>query len=43
MTTAHGVAVRRNRTAFRATDTRAERRRFVTNACVYATFVRGID
>ena len=25
-----------------ATDTRAERRRFVTNACVYATFVRGI-
>ncbi|MEH2532560.1 hypothetical protein V1277_001059 [Bradyrhizobium sp. AZCC 1588] len=24
-----------------ATDTRAERRRFVTNACVYATFVRG--
>ena len=26
-----------------ATDTRAERRRFVTNACVYATFVRGIE
>ncbi|KRR15350.1 hypothetical protein CQ12_16375 [Bradyrhizobium jicamae] len=25
-----------------ATDTRAERRRFVTNACVYATFVHGI-
>lgn len=25
-----------------ATDTRAERRRFVTNACVYATFQRGI-
>ena len=25
-----------------ATDTRAERRRFVTNACVYATFARGI-
>jgi hypothetical protein len=25
-----------------ATDTRAERRRFVTNASVYATFVRGI-
>ncbi|MBR1285507.1 hypothetical protein JQ597_26000 [Bradyrhizobium sp. AUGA SZCCT0177] len=25
-----------------ATDTRAERRRFVTNACVYATFLRGI-
>ena len=25
-----------------ATDTRAERRRFVTNACVYATFVRAI-
>jgi hypothetical protein len=25
-----------------ATDTRAERRRFVTNACVYATFVRGV-
>ncbi len=25
-----------------ATDTRAERRRFVTNACVHATFVRGI-
>ncbi|MFG3592054.1 hypothetical protein [Bradyrhizobium sp. RDI18] len=25
-----------------ATDTRAERRRFVTNACVYATFVLGI-
>jgi hypothetical protein len=25
-----------------ATDTRAERRRFVTNACVYATFVRGL-
>ena len=25
-----------------ATDTRAERRRFVTNACVYATFVRGM-
>src|SRR4029079_3132062 len=25
-----------------ATDTRADRRRFVTNACVYATFVRGI-
>jgi hypothetical protein len=25
-----------------ATDTRAERRRFVTNACVYATFMRGI-
>lgn len=25
-----------------ATDTRAERRRFVTNACVYATFVRSI-
>ena len=24
-----------------ATDTRAERRRFVTNACVYATFLRG--
>ncbi len=24
-----------------ATDTRAERRRFVTNACVYTTFVRG--
>jgi hypothetical protein len=26
-----------------ATDTRAERRRFVTNACVYATFWRGIE
>jgi hypothetical protein len=26
-----------------ATDTRAERRRFVTNACVYATFRRGIQ
>ena len=26
-----------------ATDTRAERRRFVTNACVYATFTRGIE
>jgi hypothetical protein len=26
-----------------ATDTRAERRRFVTNACVYTTFVRGIQ
>ena len=26
-----------------ATDTRAERRRFVTNACVYATFLRGIQ
>jgi len=26
-----------------ATDTRAERRRFVTNACVYATFLRGIE
>lgn len=26
-----------------ATDTRAERRRFVTNACVYTTFVRGIE
>jgi hypothetical protein len=26
-----------------ATDTRAERRRFVTNACVYATFMRGIE
>src|SRR6476620_2578369 len=25
-----------------ATDTRAERRRFVTNACVYATFMRGL-
>ena len=25
-----------------ATDTRAERRRFVTNACVYATFMCGI-
>src|SRR5207237_1702858 len=25
-----------------ATDTRAERRRFVTNACVYATFVCGL-
>ena len=25
-----------------ATDTRAERRRFVTNACVYATFLRAI-
>jgi hypothetical protein len=25
-----------------ATDTRAERRRFVTNACIYATFLRGI-
>lgn len=25
-----------------ATDTRAERRRFVTNACVYATFARAI-
>jgi hypothetical protein len=25
-----------------ATDTRAERRRFVTNACVYATFVHGM-
>ena len=25
-----------------ATDTRAERRRFVTNASVYATFLRGI-
>ena len=25
-----------------ATDTRAERRRFVTNACVYATLLRGI-
>jgi len=26
-----------------ATDTRAERRRFVTNACVYTTFLRGIQ
>jgi hypothetical protein len=26
-----------------ATDTRAERRRFVTNASVYATFMRGIE
>jgi hypothetical protein len=26
-----------------ATDTRAERRRFVTNACVYTTFVRGVE
>ena len=26
-----------------ATDTRAERRRFVTNACIYATFWRGIE
>lgn len=26
-----------------ATDTRAERMRFVTNACVYATFLRGIQ
>src|SRR5580698_1432943 len=26
-----------------ATDTRAERRRFVTNACVYATFLRAIE
>lgn len=26
-----------------ATDTRAERRRFVTNACVHATFLRGIQ
>lgn len=26
-----------------ATDTRAERKRFVTNACVYATFVRGVQ
>lgn len=26
-----------------ATDTRAERRRFVTNACVYATFMRAIE
>jgi hypothetical protein len=26
-----------------ATDTRAERRRFVTNACVYTTFVRAIE
>ena len=26
-----------------ATDTRAERRRFVTNACVYATFLRGMQ
>jgi hypothetical protein len=26
-----------------ATDTRAERRRFVTNACVYATFIRGME
>jgi hypothetical protein len=26
-----------------ATDTRAERRRFVTNACVYATFSRAIE
>jgi hypothetical protein len=25
-----------------ATDTRAERRRFVTNACIYATFIRAI-
>src|SRR5262249_1990253 len=25
-----------------ATDTRAERRRFVTNACIYATFLRSI-
>jgi len=25
-----------------ATDTRAERRRFVPNACVYATFLRGV-
>ena len=25
-----------------ATDTRAERRRFVTNACVYATFLRAV-
>src|ERR1700744_5872511 len=26
-----------------ATDTRAERRRFVTNACIYATFTRAIE
>jgi hypothetical protein len=26
-----------------ATDTRAERRRFVTNACIYATFLRAIE
>ncbi len=26
-----------------ATDTRAERRRFVTNACIYATFSRAIE
>ncbi len=26
-----------------ATDTRAERRRFVTNACVYATFLRAME
>src|ERR1700761_7406234 len=26
-----------------ATDTRADRRRFVTNACVYATFTRAIE
>lgn len=26
-----------------ATDTRAERRRFVTNACVYATFLRAVE
>jgi hypothetical protein len=26
-----------------ATDTRAERKRFVTNACVYTTFVRGVQ
>ncbi|MBC9876411.1 hypothetical protein G8O24_03505 [Bradyrhizobium sp. INPA01-394B] len=26
-----------------ATDTRAERRRFVTNACVYTTFVWGVE
>ncbi|RZI39127.1 hypothetical protein EGT07_30585, partial [Herbaspirillum sp. HC18] len=26
-----------------ATDTRAERRRFVTNACVYTTFVWGVQ
>jgi hypothetical protein len=26
-----------------ATDTRAERRRFVTNACIYATFLRAVE
>ncbi|MFX7776721.1 hypothetical protein ABTJ98_22050, partial [Acinetobacter baumannii] len=26
-----------------ATDTRAERRRFVTNACVYTTFMWGVQ